>query len=255
MASSVEPLGTSVVVPLPDVFGGLRANDLVIVFVYAMWNADFDTTDPIEAPLGWTAIDNASVDYSGVAAGMGDRLGAWYFPVVADGVGPSDLEFTWLNEAAFVARAVVYRNVNAAAPILNQPMQVGVAGDPAAVDVSVATTLPGTRIVVAMAARSGAADTAFNLTDDTAVPVFNRRSQSLTNDQLSPQGGGFESFGSYPDQGSPDVLNGDYGSLTVADRVYSIASTPVISGEITAGPVTGADTQAMGIAIRLNEAS
>jgi hypothetical protein len=254
MASSVQsPLGTSVEVPLPDVPGGFRVNDLVIVFVYAMWNADFDSSGPIAAPVGWTAIDNAAVDYSGVAAGMGDRLGAWYFPVVADGVGPTDLEFTWIGDAAFAARSLVYRNVNAASPILNQPMQTGLAGDPAVVEVSVATAVPGTRVVVAAAARSGTDDTGFNISD--GLGRFNNRSQQITADQLSPQGGGFDSFGTYPDQGSPDVVNGDYGSLSVADRVYSAATTPVIEAQITAGPVTQADTQAMGIAIRLNEAS
>jgi hypothetical protein len=254
MASTfVSPRVTSVTVPLPTRLGGYKANDIVFLFVYVTWDDPLFDPNPIATPAGWLPVaqEEAILDAGGVI----DRFAVFYWPVTVDGGGPpAPPEITWAELASVVARTVVYRNVNLAAPfVLTEPIQVGPAGDPATVDVQVATLLPNTRVVCAFTSRSSINQSSFDINDVAGDP-FNRRSQTLTSDATSPQAGSFGSFGSFPDQSL--FISGDdiYSSMSIADRVYAVAGTIDITGTIESGPY-GALVQAMGIAFRLNEAA
>jgi hypothetical protein len=143
MASATQPNGTQVDLSVPTAPNGYQAGDLLIAFVYVGWDANFDTSNPITAPAGWTQIDQDSVAHPSIAGGgAGDRVAAFY--LLSTGTEPASYTFSWggTHVVGFVGRIVVYRNVDQVAPLTSAGyvLSSGIGAEPISLALPFTTT-------------------------------------------------------------------------------------------------------------------
>jgi len=219
-------------VPVPDVPFGYLADDVLLAFVYVIYESGFAVSTPIVSPPGWTEVAQQALAF---ANDQGDRFAV--FQRLSTGVEPATHQFTWGGDAIAVGRICGYRRLTAA-PLNSSGIVLSVAGDPLIVTMSLPTMRPNQRLVGAWAGRSFDGEWTFPL-----LAGARRRTQSIDGTL----------FGTFTDligiPGSDEIS----GRLEVAEFLQPLPALVVETASIGAdGGMIPADQIGMGILLVLN---